>query len=117
MKSGLRLSVSGAAAGTVNGLLGGGGGMVLLPLLTGWCGLDEKKAFATSTAIMLPICMLSTLIYFFRGRLDLMAALPYLLGGLAGGAVGGRLMGRVPVIWLRRLFAAFLIYGGLRYLL
>ena len=48
---------------------------------------------------------------------DLLQALPYLLGGLAGGLVGGRLMGRVSVVWLRRIFAAFLLYGGVRYLL
>ena len=29
--------ISGAAAGLVSGLFGGGGGMVLLPLLTRWC--------------------------------------------------------------------------------
>jgi uncharacterized membrane protein YfcA len=45
-----------------------------------------------------------------------MTALPYLLGGLVGGFVGGRLMDKVPVIWLRRIFAAFLLYGGVRYL-
>ena len=43
--------------------------------------------------------------------------LPYLLGGLAGGFVGGRLFPRVPAPWLRYLFAAFLVYGGVRYLL
>ena len=31
--------IAGAAGGLVNGLFGGGGGMVLLPLLTKWsCG-------------------------------------------------------------------------------
>ena len=34
-----------------------------------------------------------------------------------GGAVGGLLFGRVDGRWLRRLFAAFLLYGGVRYLL
>ena len=47
----------------------------------------------------------------------IMTALPYLLGGLAGGLVGGRLFRCVSVEWLRGLFAAFLVYGGVRYLL
>ena len=34
--------------GAVNGFFGGGGGMILVPLLTGKCGLDQRKAFATS---------------------------------------------------------------------
>ena len=37
--------------------------------------------------------------------------------GLAGGLVGGRLFRCVSVEWLRGLFAAFLVYGGVRYLL
>ena len=41
----------------------------------------------------------------------------YLLGGLAGGFLGGKLFTKVPAVWLRRLFAAFLVYGGVRYLL
>ena len=36
---------------------------------------------------------------------------------LAGGFVGGKLFPRVPAPWLRYLFAAFLVYGGIRYLL
>ena len=35
-------------------------------------------------AIILPLCALSSAIYFLRGGLDLTAALPYLAGGLAG---------------------------------
>ena len=37
--------------------------------------------------------------------------------GLVGGLVGGRLFHRVSVTWLRGLFAAFLLYGGVRYIL
>jgi len=112
-----KLSLSGAAAGLVNGLFGGGGGMALVPLLTRWCGMEEKKAFATCVAIIFPLCVLSAAIYLFRTGFALTAALPYLIGGLIGGWVGGKLMGRVSVVWLRRIFAAFLLYGGARYLL
>ena len=39
------------------------------------------------------------------------------LGGLGGGFVGGRLFQKVSNLWLRRIFACFLLYGGVRYLL
>ena len=117
MKPSSKQCISGALAGLVNGLFGGGGGMVLVPLLTRWCGMEEKRAFASCVAVIFPFCVLSAGIYWLRGNLDLLTALPYLLGGLAGGWVGGRLMDRVSVIWLRRIFAAFLLYGGARYLL
>ena len=40
-----------------------------------------------------------------------------LFGGLGGGFVGGRLFQKVSNLWLRRIFACFLLYGGVRYLL
>ena len=110
-------SVAGGLAGVANGLFGGGGGMMLVPLLTGRCGLDQRRAFATSVAIILPLCVLSSVIYFFRGGLDLSAALPYLLGGLAGGWIGGRVFRRLNMDWLRRAFALLILYGGVRSLL
>ena len=112
-----RPRLTGLAGGAVNGCFGGGGGMVLIPLLTRWCGVEERRAFASCVAIVLPLCVLSAAIYWWRGNISLAAAWPYLLGGLAGGLIGGRLFGKVPVKWLRRIFAAFLLYGGVRYLL
>ena len=39
-------AVAGGLAGIANGFFGGGGGMVLVPLLTGRCGLDQRRGFA-----------------------------------------------------------------------
>ena len=117
MRQKTKLGLSGALAGLVNGLFGGGGGMVMVPLLTAWCGLEQKRALATCVAVILPFCVVSAAVYLLRTPFDLTQALPYLLGGLAGGFVGGRLFPRVPAPWLRYLFAALLVYGGIRYLL
>lgn len=105
-------ALAGGLAGLVNGFFGGGGGMVLVPMLVSRCGLTQRKAFATSVVIILPLCALSALIYWLRGGLELSAALPYLLGGLLGGLAGGRLYRKVSVPWLRRIFALFLLYGA-----
>ena len=51
--------LAGAAAGLTNGFFGGGGGSVLVPMLTRVCGLDQRRAFATSVAVILPLCALS----------------------------------------------------------
>ena len=90
---------------------------MLVPMLTGVCGLEQRRAFATSVAVILPLCALSAGIYLFRGGLDLMAALPYLLGGTLGGWAGGKWFKGVRVTWLKRAFGLLLIYGGLRSLL
>ena len=110
-------ALAGGAAGVVNGFFGGGGGMVLVPLLAGKCGLDQRKAFATSVAVIAPLCALSAGIYWVRGGLDLMTALPYLTGGLVGGFIGGKVFKKVSMVWLRRGFALLILYGGVRALL
>ena len=104
--------VAGGLAGLANGFFGGGGGMILVPMLLGRCQLEPRRAFATSVAVILPLCMLSAGIYWLRGGLDLSLALPYLVGGLAGGFLGGKLFRGVNILWLRRIFGAFLLYGG-----
>ena len=47
----------------------------------------------------------------------MMQALPYLVGGLIGGTLGGKLYGKISTTWLKWLFAAFLFYAGVKYLL
>ena len=106
--------IAGALAGAANGFFGGGGGSVFVPLLTGYCKLDQRRAFATSVAVILPLCALSAGVYFFRGGLDLMAALPYLIGGAAGGWAGGKWFMGMNMLWLKRVFGLLLIYGGVR---
>ena len=50
-------------------------------------------------------------------RPALETVLPYLAGGLAGGVAGSLTFQKVPVRLLKALFGAFLVYGGVRYLL
>ena len=109
-----RSAAAGGAAGLANGFFGGGGGMLLVPLLTRWCGLEQRKAFATSVAVILPLCALSAVIYLLRGGLELSAALPYLAGGLIGGFLGGRVFRKLNMVWLRRAFALLILWGGVR---
>ena len=111
-----RARLAGGGAGLANGLFGGGGGMVFIPVMSR-SALPRRKLYATCVAVILPFCVVSAAVYLLRTPFDLTQALPYLLGGLAGGFVGGRLFPRVPAPWLRYLFAAFLVYGGVRYLL
>ena len=109
--------LAGTAGGIVNGLFGGGGGMVLLPLLTGWSGLEPKAAFATCVEIIFPMCCLSAAVYLFQARPELSTLIPCLLGGAAGGVIGGLTFEKIPVRWLKGFFGLVLLYGGGRYLL
>ena len=109
--------LAGTAGGIVNGLFGGGGGMVLLPLLTKWSRLEARAAFATCVAVIFPMCCVSTVVYLWEVRPALELVLPYLAGGVAGGLAGGLTFERVPVRLLKVIFGLFLLYAGVRYLL
>ena len=117
MKNNTRYAVTGALAGAANGFFGAGGGLFLVPLFIGWLKLDERKAFATSVAVILPLCAVSAFIYWQRGNLDLMQSLPYLAGGAVGGFLSGRVFKKVNMVWLRRAFGLLILYGGVRSLL
>ena len=109
--------VAGGAAGLANGLFGGGGGMVFLPILSRWGELPQRKLYATCVGVIFPVCLVSSAVYLFRGGVSPAAALPYLAGGAIGGWLGGKLYGKVPAKFLKWLFAAFLFYAGVKYLL
>lgn len=109
-----RCAVSGAAAGLINGFFGGGGGMIFIPLLTRWLGLEEQKAFATCVSVILPLCIVSSAVYLFRAEIEMALAWPYLVGGLFGGIVAGKVFKKVPPKLLRRILALLIIYGGVR---
>ncbi len=113
----IKSAVAGALAGALNGFFGAGGGMVLVPLLIRWVKLDERRTFATSVFIILPLCAVSAAVYLLKSKIDLMLTLPYLAGGLVGGFIGGRCFKSIPTALLRRLFGLLLIYGGIRSLL
>lgn len=110
----VKYAVSGALAGLANGFFGAGGGMFLVPLLCRWAKVEDRYAFPTTLAVIMPLSVISAVVYFMNNSLDIMRALPYLAGGLAGGIIGGWVFKKIPVVWLRRALALFIIYGGVR---
>ena len=81
--------IAGGAAGLANGLFGGGGGMVFLPILSRWGGLKSRQLYATCVAVIFPVCAVSAAIYLWRGG-DELGLRPALSGGWAAGGLAGR---------------------------
>ena len=109
--------LAGLAAGFVNGFFGAGGGMVLVPLLIWLVGLPDKLAFSSAVSIILPLCVVSLVIYGRHDMLPLSDALPYLLGGAGGGVLAGLWFQKVPAKWLHLALGALILLGGVRLLI
>ena len=76
MKISVKYAVTGALSGAANGFFGAGGGLFLVPLLISWCGMEQKRAFATSVAVIFPLCAVSAVIYRLKGGLPIAQAVP-----------------------------------------
>lgn len=109
-------ALAGVAVGVLNGLFGAGGGIVAVSFLSRLDG-DVKSAHATAVLITLFLSLASCFLYLSRGNVRLADALPYVPGGLAGAAAGALLLKKIPVFWLRKVFAVFVLYSAVRLLL
>lgn len=105
----------GGAAGAVNGLLGGGGGMLAVPALERF--LPARKAHATAIALILPCSLLSGIVYLLSGRVPMSVFLPVACGVTAGGFLGANLLPRLPVRLINFLFGLFMLAAGVRMVL
>lgn len=110
------IALAGALAGTVTGLFGAGGGMVLVPLLTLLTPLEERCIFPASISIILPICLVSLLFVPQATGITWDSILPYLVGSAAGGILAGIFGQKIPVTLLHRGLGILILWGGFRYL-
>ena len=115
-KSVWSIALAALLAGTVTGLFGGGGGMVLVPLLTALSDLEEKEIFSASLAIILPVCLICLVFSAMEVPLPWKEALPYLMGSVFGGIAAGTWGQKIPVLWLHRALGILILWGGWRYL-
>ena len=111
------IALAGAVAGAVIGLLGAGGGMILVPLLTMHRELKEDEIFPASISIILPICLVSLIFNAIGEGVDYSASLPYLIGSAAGGFLAGMYGRKIPALWLHRGLGIMILWGGIRYLI
>lgn len=115
------LVAGGIAAGFVNGLLGTGGGIILIFLLSKLLGnssdFDTKDIFATVVAIILPMSFVSALCYTAGQSVTFSDAVPYIIPGIIGGILGGILLDIINTNALKKLFAIMVIYAGVRMIL
>ncbi len=106
----LRLA-GGAALGAANGVFGGGGGMVAVPLLER-LGHRGAAAHATAIAAVLPASLVSAAVYLWAGLVPWTVLLPVALGVAAGGFFGAKLLPLLPPRLVSLLFAGLMLLAG-----
>ncbi len=109
----------GIVTGFANGLFGSGGGTIVVPAMERFLHVEEHKAHATAIAIILPLSVLSLIIYLWKTDVAAVwqLALWASAGGLAGGLVGAKLLAKVSGLWLHRIFGAFMLAAAVRMML
>lgn len=112
----LSTALFGISIGFINGLLGAGGGMLAVPLLKKY-GLSQKTAQQNAIAIILPITALSAIMYLSKDYVNLSESFAYLPTGFLGAIIATFLMKKISNKWLKRIFAFFMLYAGIRLLL
>lgn len=115
-KKTLGTALFGVAIGFINGLLGAGGGMLAVPLLKKY-GFSQREAQQNAIAIILPITAVSAGIYLYKDYVNLNESYSYLPTGFLGAIIATLLMKKISNKWLKRIFAFFMLYAGVRLLL
>lgn len=115
-KNNLLLILFGAVIGLINGLFGGGGGMICVPVLIYFASFPIKKAHATAIAVILPLSVVSGLIYFTFFNIKWTIALYTGIGVFAGGILGALLLKKIPNKIILLLFAGLMLAAGVKLL-
>lgn len=102
----------GLAVGAINGLLGGGGGMLCVPFLENILNEDIKVSHATTVLVIFPVCIASAVVYIFSGAAEAPAIYYVMIGTTLGGLIGGIALNAAPKKAVATVFALIVIAAG-----
>ena len=99
----------GLAAGCFGGLVGLGGGVVMIPLMVGVAGLQQKQAHGTSLVALVFTGLVGAATYATKGQVDVVAAALLAVTATVTARFGARYAHVLPEWKLKRSFGAFLL--------
>lgn len=108
----------GLGVGTLSGLIGIGGGVLITPALIYLFGFSQHDAQGTTLALLVPpIGLLGAWTYFQKGYVDVGVAALICLGFVFGGLIGAQFAVGIPEQFLRRVFGTAMVLLGIRMVL
>lgn len=109
------IGAAGALVGVVNILLGAGGGILAVPILKK-CGLTQKQAQANAVAVILPLTLISFIIYIKKQYVNFFDSLWIIPFSVLGGLLGTFVFRKLSSSFLKKCFGVFMIWAGIRML-
>jgi len=118
MTAGERARIAGAGfvTGLAGGLFGVGGGIILVPMLTGVFRVSQHEAHGTSLAVVCATAISGVIVYALHGHVAWLAAVPMALASVFTAPLGARWAARTSRRGLMRAFAVFVLLTALRLL-
>lgn len=104
----------GAVAGTIAGLFGVGGGVIVVPGLVLWLAVSQREASGTSTATIVASSAAAMVAFGIGGDIDWHAAGLILIGSVVGAWGGAWIAERINERALAVTFAVVLAVAGIR---
>jgi uncharacterized protein len=104
-----QLAAIGVIGGALSGLLGVGGGIIMVPLLTLWAGYTQRLSHAMSLAAIIPISLGGIATYGGAGKIDFVHAASLTVGSVVGARSGAGMLARANERTLKIAFGIFLI--------
>ncbi len=111
--SGVKKFLAGLCIGIVNVVLGAGGGMLTVPLYKKM-GMEQRSAQINAVATILPITVISAVIYLLNGNVSFTDTYIYLIPGVIGSVTGTFVIRKTSNKILTIFFGIFMIWAGLR---
>ncbi len=99
----------GLIAGVFGGLVGLGGGVVMIPLMTRFMGVPQARAHGTSLAVVVVAGLSGAFAYALEGTVDYGAALILAVTASATARMGAHYCSVLPEWKLRRYFGCILV--------
>jgi len=110
----MKNALIGLIAGVISGMFSAGGGLILVPIFVYVLKLSEKQARATSLFCILPMVVITAIIYSRNNFIDWQIGIKCAIGGIIGGLIGGKLLNKIPTKYLKISFILFLLYAGIK---
>jgi len=104
----------GVLAGIASGFVGIGGGLIIVPALIYFLGLDQHTAQGTSLALMLPpIGILAAMQYHSEQHVEWTYSAIIAVTFILGAWIGSKWSLKLPTSMVRLVFSAILFYAAI----